>query len=101
MAAEDDELLLMLVQADVCLRCSMSALQLLLHYACQVRLCWTGLASSAATAAGLTLTECVQHVPNSRAPQQFSRLQQLSDRVCTKHMQADKLHADPGIVRAA
>jgi hypothetical protein len=36
MTAGDDELLLMLVQADVCLRCSHSALQLLLTYACQV-----------------------------------------------------------------
>jgi hypothetical protein len=36
MAAGDDELLLMLVQADVCLRCSQLALQLLLGYACQV-----------------------------------------------------------------
>jgi hypothetical protein len=38
MSARDDELLLMLVQADVCLRCSQAALQLLLAYACQVRL---------------------------------------------------------------
>lgn len=38
MAAGDDELLLMLVQADVCLRCSHSVQQLLLTYACQVRL---------------------------------------------------------------
>lgn len=37
MEAGDDELLLMLVQADVCLRCSHSSLQLLLDYACQVR----------------------------------------------------------------
>jgi hypothetical protein len=36
MAAGDDELLLMLVQADICLRCSQLALQLLLGYACQV-----------------------------------------------------------------
>uniref|UniRef100_A0A383WLY0 Ion transport domain-containing protein n=1 Tax=Tetradesmus obliquus TaxID=3088 RepID=A0A383WLY0_TETOB len=35
MAAGDDELLLMLVQADVCLRCSQPSLQLLLAYACQ------------------------------------------------------------------
>lgn len=36
MAAGDDELLLMLVQADACLRCSHGALQLILDYAYQV-----------------------------------------------------------------
>lgn len=42
MAAGDDELLLMLVQADACLRCSMMPLQQLLEYACKVGLlaCW-------------------------------------------------------------
>jgi hypothetical protein len=37
MSARDDELLLMLVQADVCMRCSHAALQFLLSYTCQVR----------------------------------------------------------------
>ena len=38
MSARDEELLLMLVQADVCQRCSQAALQLLLNYARMVRL---------------------------------------------------------------
>jgi hypothetical protein len=60
MDAGDDELLLMLVQADVCLRCSHLALQLLLDYACQVR-CRQAATATMLTNAGLCWPMCRQH----------------------------------------
>jgi hypothetical protein len=79
MSARDDELLLMLVQADVCLRCSQAALQLLLNYACQVRL--QQACRKAATALVCMVQDCADlhaHVACCWLPQ----LRQLQSTAC-------------------
>jgi hypothetical protein len=64
MAAGDDELLLMLVQADVCLHCSQLSLQELLGYACKVShvpaVSWIAASCTVCACASCKGVDCMQ-----------------------------------------